>query len=123
LWNILHRGVNATAGTRNALDRADNTFAVGVLEFNLILGSTVFELGLRIAADKTLGLENVQHATAKGRCRCRNGILATLLGVADTGQHVADWVGKAHLGFSLPARLHEARDLAQVAQLTQGNTA
>src|SRR5690554_3782337 len=123
LRNILHRGINPTARTRNALDRADDTFIVRVLQFDFVLGGTVLELGLRIAADETLGLEHIQHATTQGRSRSRNGILATLLGVTDTGQHVADGIGKAHLLFSLPARLHETRDLAQVTQLTQSDTA
>src|SRR5690606_5188756 len=123
LREIVHRGINPTAGTRNAFDRADDAFIVRVLQFDYVLGSTVLELRLRVAADETLGLEHVQHATAQGRSRGRNGILATHLGVADTGQHVADWIGKAHLGFSLPARLHEAWDQPQVTQLTQSDTA
>src|SRR5690606_10265090 len=123
LRNILYRRVHAAAGTGNALDGADHAFVLGVLEFNLVLGGTVLELGLRIAADETLGLENVQHATAKGRCRRRNGRFATLLSVADAGQHIADGIGKAHCLLSLPARLDQTRDLTQVAQLTQGDTA
>src|SRR5690606_24982986 len=83
----------------------------------------VLELGLRVAADETLGLENVQHTTTQGRSRSRNGILATLLSVADAGQHIADGIRKAHLCLSLPARLDQTRDQAQVAQLTQGDTA
>src|SRR5690606_30361772 len=104
-------------------DRADNSLVVRVLQFNFVLGSTVLELGLRIAADETLGLENVQHPTTQGRGWCRYGILATHLRVADAGQHIADWIGKAHGRFSLPARLNQARNLAHIAQLTQSDTA
>src|SRR5690606_5780139 len=100
LRNILHGSVDAAAGARNALDRADNAFAVRILEFDLVFASPVLDLGLRIAADETLGLEDIQHATTQGRCRSRNGILATLLGVADAGQHIADGIGKAHLSVS-----------------------
>src|SRR5690606_2159894 len=98
-------------------------FIVRILQFNFVFGCAVFELGFRVAANKALGLKNVQHTTTEGRSWGRYGIPATHLCVADTGQHIADWIGKAHLSFSLPARLYQTRDETLIAKLTQGNTA
>src|SRR5690606_2304426 len=75
------------------------------------------------AADIAFGLEDIEDAAAHRGGRRHDGVAAAQLRVADPGQHVPDRISKGHGVLSLPARLHEARDLPEIAQLAQRDAA
>ncbi|MCY1313611.1 hypothetical protein D9M70_641510 [compost metagenome] len=90
LRDRLDRHVNATARLRNAGQFTNDWNAFIILQFDFDLGFAVHEFTLRVSANVTFRLKNIQNASAELRSRGRNlGLLAAYC-VANTGQHIAD---------------------------------
>src|ERR1700719_1567028 len=119
---IAYRHIDAPARLRHARDLADHRRAVEIFEFDLEFGAAVLVLGLRESADKAFRLQNFQHAGAKVRAGRRHARLVAHRRVADAGDHIADRIVHRHNRSSLPARLHEAGNLARGAELAQRDT-
>src|SRR3546814_17346669 len=67
-----------------------------ILEFDaqaLVLA----QLFLAIAANVTFTLQHVENANAQLGCRAGHAVLARLLAVADTGEHITQRIGQCHL--------------------------
>src|SRR5690606_12000082 len=52
-----------------------------------------------------------------------NGGLATAIGIANAGEHIAEGITKGHRSSSLPARLDQAGNQAVIAEFAQRYTA
>src|SRR5215468_557382 len=87
-----HRRIDAAPGLGDPLDDANDRRAVEILELDLELSAAVAVLHRGIIADVAFALEHVEHALAQLRTRRRHLRLGPGLGVADAGDHVADWI-------------------------------
>ncbi len=78
----------------------------------------------RIAADEAFGLQHVQNTAAQRRSRRRHRYSCCASGRCGYGSAYRRSDQKEHIVLvSLPARLHHARDLPEIAQLAQRDTA
>src|SRR5579883_414412 len=93
---ILHRSIDAASGFRHPLDGANDRRTVKILKLNLEFSAPVAALQCRIVADIAFALEHIEHALAQLRARSRHFRLGAALGVADAGDHVADWIVQVH---------------------------
>src|SRR5215467_1947033 len=95
---FLRRRIDAAPRLGDALDDANDRRAVEILKLDLELGAAVAVLHRGIVADVAFGLEHLEHALAQLRTRRRHFRLGPGLGVADAGDHVADWIVQIHAG-------------------------
>src|ERR1700730_15762851 len=119
---VSYRHIDAPARLRHARDLADHRRAVEILELDFEFGAAVLVLGLRKAANEAFRLQHFQHARTKVRAGCRHARLVAHRGVADARNHIADRIVHRHDRSSLPARLHEAGNLARRAELAHRDT-
>src|SRR5690606_28112726 len=66
--------------------------------------------------------KDVQDARAQLGSGRGNARLAASGAVADTSEHIAQGISHCHVPVSLPARLDDARHLAEIAQFAKRNT-
>src|SRR5690606_31668531 len=101
----------------------DHRLAFVVLEFDLKLRLAILVVDLCVVTDVAFSLQHVQHACTQVRSRRGNGGLATAIGIANAGEHIAEGITKGHRSSSLPARLDQAGNQAVIAEFAQRYTA
>src|SRR5690606_12346957 len=122
LRNGLYRDINPATRLRHAADLTDHRCAFVVLQLDFDLGLAVIVVDLGITADVAFGLQDVEHAHAQLGSWRRDGRLAAGCAIADAGEHIAQRISHGHSTVSLPARLDDARHLAEAAQITKRDT-
>ena len=105
------------------MDLFDHRLTFVVLQLDPQLRDSWTQLLGREAAYIAFAPQRLQHVgTQLRRGRHAAGVTATLR-VANTREHVAQWIRHRHGSASLPARLDHARDLTRAGEVAQRDTA
>src|SRR6185312_8311723 len=86
----------APAGLGHARNLADDRLAVEIFQLDLDLVAPARVRHAGVAADIAFALEHLEHALALLGARHGHLGLVPQLRIADTGNHVADWIVHSH---------------------------
>src|SRR6185312_2853004 len=114
-------GVHAPAGLGHALQPRDNALAAGAVAQRHGERVVGLALGDRPVVDIALLLEDARDLALHPGGGHRHRLVQRRVAVADTGEHVPDWITDHDR--SSPARLRHSRDHALVGELAQADAA